>query len=59
MSFDLTSIIQIVETSNISEVNNFLDEGWRLIDTYSTMFSFETDDKVEMYILGKPLNTER
>lgn len=53
MTLDLSRITQIVETSSTYEVNSFLNSGWRIIDTYSTLVSSETDDKVIMFILGK------
>lgn len=49
---ELRDIKKIVETSSTDEVNEFLNQGWRLIDTYTTTFSAEIDDKVVMYVLG-------
>jgi len=50
---ELRDIRKIVETSSQDEVNKFLSEGWRLIDTYTTTYSAENDDELVMYVLGR------
>ena len=50
---ELRDIKKIVETSSQEEVNQFLSQGWRLIDTYTTTYSSENDDELVMYVLGK------
>jgi len=50
---ELRDIKKIVETSSQDEVNKFLSEGWRLIDTYKSTYSSENDDELVMYVLGR------
>lgn len=53
LSQELSNITKVIETSSTKEVNTFLNQGWQLIDTYTTTFSAETTDQVIMYVLGK------
>lgn len=53
ISQELSNITKVIETSSTKEVNDFLNQGWQIIDTYTTTFSPETTDQVVMYILGK------
>ncbi|MCY6372397.1 hypothetical protein [Clostridium ganghwense] len=53
VSEELFNITKVIETSSTNEVNEFLSQGWQLIDRYTTTFSSETNDQVVMYVLGK------
>jgi len=50
---ELRDINKIVETSSQDEVNQFLSQGWRLIDTYKSTYSSENNDELVMYVLGR------
>lgn len=53
ISQELSNITKVIETSSTNEANEFLSQGWQLIDTYTTTFSPETTNQIAMYVLGK------
>jgi hypothetical protein len=51
---EYSDITKVVETSSTSEVNKFLSNGWKLLNTYTTTnFSTEASSETLMYVLGK------
>lgn len=53
MHLDLSDITKVIETPSSNEVNEFLSQGWKLINTYTTSLSYESSDQTLIYVLGK------
>lgn len=50
----LMKVKELKETSDLSEANKYLSEGWRLIATYTACpFAGEPDSLEMVYCLGK------
>ncbi|MCT8978512.1 hypothetical protein N4T77_18140 [Clostridium sp. CX1] len=51
---ELLNVVKVQETYSKNEANDFLSKGWKLINVYTSTFSFEPSDQVNVYVLGKP-----
>lgn len=51
---DLLDIVKVQETHSQNEVNNLLNQGWKLLNVYTGSFSYDASDQINMYVLGKP-----
>lgn len=50
---ELLNITRVVETHSQSEANEFLQNGWKLLNLYTMSFSVEYMDQATIYVLGK------
>ncbi len=51
---DLLGISKVQETHSQTEANELLESGWKLLNIYTGTFSLEFDDRINIYVLGKP-----
>lgn len=51
---ELLNISKVQETHSQTEANELLESGWRLLNIYTGTFSLEFDDRMNIYVLGKP-----
>jgi hypothetical protein len=49
----IMNINRILETHSHHEANKYLQEGWRLLNIYTITPSYEVNDQLNMYVLGK------
>ncbi|MBC2581824.1 hypothetical protein [Clostridium sp. DJ247] len=49
----LSDIIKVQETHSQTEANDLLRQGWKLLNIYTTTFSYEPNDQATIYVLGK------
>jgi hypothetical protein len=50
---ELLNINKVVETHSQAEANEFLQNGWKLLNIYTMSFSIEYMDQANIYVLGK------
>lgn len=50
---EFLGINKVVETHSSSEANELLENGWRLLNIYTTTFSVDVVDQANIYVLGK------
>lgn len=51
---NLLDIVKVQETHSQNEANDLLVQGWKLLNVYTGSFSYEANDQINMYVLGKP-----
>ena len=49
---DLSAIVKVHETHSQNEANDLLNQDWKLLNVYTTNFSFGVNDQLNIYVLG-------